>query len=117
MEEVLHGSIWYTIGRMLATDDVERLRVAASRWNRGDWYGPLGRVFFIMLTLERHKKLWHCDTDGDRVITSVRRRTPVMEGIRRDANCHGRCIYFTRMASGTLACLRTWVTHGIKGCP
>ena len=56
MEDVFHGSIWYTIGPMLATDDVVRLRVAASRWNKGDWYGSLGRVFFKMLTLERYKK-------------------------------------------------------------
>ena len=54
------------------------VRVAASRWNKGDRYGPLGRVFFNMLTLERHR-LWHYDTDGIRVITSVRRRIPVME--------------------------------------
>ena len=39
MEEVFNGSIWYTIGPVLATDDVVRLRVAASRWNKGDWYG------------------------------------------------------------------------------
>ena len=51
MEEVFHGSIWKTVGPMLATDDVVRLRVAASRWNKGDWYGPLGRVFFNMLAL------------------------------------------------------------------
>ena len=46
MGEVFRVSIWYTIGPMLATDDVVRLRVAASRWNKGDCYGPLGRVFF-----------------------------------------------------------------------
>ena len=83
MEEVM-VSIWHAIGPMLVADDVVRLRVAASRWNKGDWCGSLGRVFFNMLTLERHKKLWHYDTDGNRVITSVRRRIPVMEGIRRD---------------------------------
>ena len=53
MEEVFHGPIWYAI-----------LRVAASRWKKGDWYGPLARVFFNMLTLERHRELWHYDTDG-----------------------------------------------------
>ena len=31
MEEVFLWSIWYTTGPMLATDDVVRLRVAASR--------------------------------------------------------------------------------------
>ena len=33
---------------------------------------------------ERHRELWHYDSDGNRVITSVRMRVPVMEGIRRD---------------------------------
>ena len=84
MEEVFHGSIWFSIGPMLATNDVVRLRVAASRWNNGDRYGPLGRVFFTTLKLERHRELWHHDTDGNRVITSVRRRIPVLEGVRRD---------------------------------
>ena len=44
MEEAFHGSIWYTIAPLLATDDAVRLRVVASRWNKGDRYGPLGRV-------------------------------------------------------------------------
>ena len=69
--EVGHGGSlsWVDLGPMLATDDVVRLRVAASRWNKGDWYGPFGRVFFKMLTLARHKKLCHYDTGGNRVIT------------------------------------------------
>ena len=83
MGEVFHGLIWYAIGSMLVADDVVRLRVAAIRWNKGDWYGPLGRVFYTMLKLEKHRELWHYDTDGHRVITSARRRIPVMEGIRR----------------------------------
>ena len=69
MEDVFHTSIWYTIGPMLATEDVVRLRGVASRWNKGDWFRSLGRVFFNMLTLERHKELWHYDTDGNHVIT------------------------------------------------
>ena len=67
---------------LLATDDVVRLRVVDSRWNECDKCGPLGHVFFNMLTLQRHKELWHYDTDGNRVSTSVRRRIPIMEGIR-----------------------------------
>ena len=67
---------------MLATDDVVRLRVAASRWNKGDRYGPLGRIFFNMLKLEQHRELWHYDKDGNRLISSVRRRIPVVGGIR-----------------------------------
>ena len=69
---------------MLATDDVVRLRVAASRWNKGDLYGSLERIFFNMLKLEQHRELWHYDTDGNRVITSVRRRIPVVGGILGD---------------------------------
>ena len=57
MEEVFHGSIWYTIAVLLAADDVVRLRVAASRWNKGERYGLIGRVFFNMLTLEQHREL------------------------------------------------------------
>ena len=72
-EELFHGSIWKTVGPMLATDDVVRLRVAASRWNKGDWCGPLWT-----------RLLQHYDTDGNRVISSVRRCIPVMEGIHRD---------------------------------
>ena len=73
---------------MLATDDVVRLRVAASRWNKGDWYGPLGRVFFNMLKLERHKELWHYDTDGNRVITSVAVPRSWKVSAEMDSNCH-----------------------------
>ena len=69
---------------MLATDHAVHMRVAASRWIKGDGYGPLGRVFFNMLTLERHRQLWHYDADGNRVITSVRKRILVIGGIRRD---------------------------------
>ena len=78
-----HESIWCTNGPWLAADDVVRLRDAASRWNKGDRFGPLERVFFNMLTLERHMVLGHHDTDGNRV-TAVRMRILVMEGIRRD---------------------------------
>ena len=66
---------------------VDTTRIAwrcATLCEHGDRYGPLGRVFFNMLTLERHKELWHYDTDGNRVITSVKRRIPVMEGNRRN---------------------------------
>ena len=45
---------------------------------------PLDASSSTCLTLERHRVLWHYDTDGNRVTTSVRRRIPVMEGIRRD---------------------------------
>ena len=83
MQEVFHGSICCTISPLLATDDVVRLRVAASRWNKSD-SGHLGRVFFNMLKPERHNMLWHYDTDRNRVVTSVRRRISIMEGIRRD---------------------------------
>ena len=174
MEEVFHGSIWFSIGPILAADDVVRLRVAASRWNKGDCCGPLGRVFFNMLTVERHSELGHYDTDGNRVITSVRRRVPVMEGIRRDGlqlprkvkshdgqeveemdlafygkgrlalskegtavtrprhtSCFGEVHLLhtngiwdlpgywkrPRLKFRKVACLWTWVTHGIKGCP
>ena len=55
MEEVSHGSIWFSIGPMLAVNDMVRLRVAASRWNKGDWYGPLGRDFFHMFEHEQHR--------------------------------------------------------------
>ena len=61
----------FTIRPILAADNVVRLRFAASRWKKSDWFGPLGRIFFNMLTLERYKKLWKYDTDGNHVFTSV----------------------------------------------
>ena len=82
LEEVFHGSIWYTISPMLATDDVVRLCVVASRWNECDRYGSLGHFFFTLVKLEQYRELWHYDGDGSRVKISVRRRTPIMEGIR-----------------------------------
>ena len=84
MEEAFHGSIWCTIAPLLVTVDAARLRVVASRWNKGDPYGPRGRVFFNMLTLDRHGGLWHHDTHGNRVTTSVQRRIPVLENMRKD---------------------------------
>ena len=57
MEDAFHGSIWYTIPPLLVTDDAVGLRVVASRWNKGDRYGPFGRVFFNMITLERNREL------------------------------------------------------------
>ena len=83
MEEVFMYRSGKQIAPLLATDDGVRLRVAPTRWNKGDLYGPLG-VFFTMLKLEQHKELWHYDTDSNRVITWVRRRILVLEGIRRD---------------------------------
>ena len=75
MEEVFHGPTWCTIRHLLATDDVVRLGVVASCWNECDRYGPLGHVFFTLLKLEQYRELWHYDRDGNRVNTSVRRRT------------------------------------------
>ena len=43
---------------------------------------PLGRIFFNMLTLE-DRELWHYDTDGNRVTTSVQRRIPVLDNMRK----------------------------------
>ena len=84
VEEAFHGSIWYTVTPLLVTDDAVRVRVVVSRWNKGDRCGPLGRVFFNMLTLERHRELWHYDTDGNRVTTMVKRRVLVLENMRID---------------------------------
>ena len=41
MEEVLYGSEWNMISVLLTTDDVVKIRTAASRWNVGDRYGML----------------------------------------------------------------------------
>ena len=65
---------------MLATVDVVRLRVMASRWNECDRYDP--HVFFTLLKLELYRELWHYNRDGNRVYTLVRKRIPIMEGIR-----------------------------------
>ena len=64
-------------GSLLATDDVVRLRVVASRWNECDRYGSLGHVFFTLLRLEQYRELWHYDIDGNRVSTSVPRQCAV----------------------------------------
>ena len=37
-----------------------------------------------MLKLDQHRELWHYDSDGNRVCTSIRKRIPFMEGIRSD---------------------------------
>ena len=37
-----------------------------------------------MLKLDQHRELWHYDSDGNRVCTSMRKRIPFMEGIRSD---------------------------------
>ena len=36
-----------------------------------------------MLTLEKHREVWHHDTDGNRVTTSVKRRIPVLENMQK----------------------------------
>ena len=68
----------------LTTDDAVMLRTVTSRWNEGNRYGALGDVFFKMLKHDQHKKVWHYESDGNRVCTSLRKRNPFTEGIRRD---------------------------------
>ena len=68
MEEVLCRLICRTIG------SIGDWQLGGSPWTR----------LVIMLTFELHRELWRYDTDGTRVITSVRKRLLVMEGIRRD---------------------------------
>ena len=84
MEEILYGSIWCMICRLLTTDDAVRLRTLASRWNGRDRYGALGHAFFTLLKLDQYREVWHYDSDCNRVCTPLRKRIPFMEGIRRD---------------------------------
>ena len=51
MEDVLYGSVWGLISRLLAPDDVVKIRTAACRWNVGDKYGLLGDTFFFLLKM------------------------------------------------------------------
>ena len=79
MEEVLHGSVW-----RLTTNDVVKLRTAASRRNAGD----------TLLKMKPFEKYWHCDPQGEREHTLVRLRKRIMDGIRK-FGLHlpsGRCV-------------------------
>ena len=85
MEEILYGSIWCMISPLLTTDDaVMLISTVTCRWNGENRHGALGYAFFMMLKLDQYKKVWHLDSDGNRVCTLLRMRNPFMEGIRRD---------------------------------
>ena len=45
MDDVLSGSVWNTVGPMLDTDDVIRVRVAAKCWNDDRRLGKMGKNF------------------------------------------------------------------------
>ena len=63
---------------LVTTDDAVILRTVASRWNEGNRYGALGYAFFTTLKLDQYRELWHYDSDGNRVCTSLRKRIPFM---------------------------------------
>ena len=70
-------------GRSLSWVDLVHTWPHAGYRRRG--YADGTRVIdTVPLKLEQHRELWHYDTDGNRVIASVRRFIPVMDGICRD---------------------------------
>ena len=69
MDEVLFGSVWNTVGPMLETDDVVRMRVAPKCWNDGRRYGKMGNVFFQLLHSDLLVKHWYQDAEGYKLCT------------------------------------------------
>ena len=83
MEEVFYGSIWYTIGPLLTTDDAVKSRTVTSRWNVVNRYGALGDFYFMMLQSDQYEKQSDYDSDGNQVYTMSRKRNPIMDSFRR----------------------------------
>ena len=83
MEDILHGSVWCMNSSMLTTDDVVMLRTVTSRLNLVNRNGALGDFQFMMLQSDPYEKKLLCDSDGNRVCTMLRKRSPIMDSFRR----------------------------------
>ena len=83
MEEVFYGSIWYTIGPLLTTDDAVKSRTVTSRWNVVNRYGAVVDFYFMMLQSDQYEKQSDYDSDGNQVYTMSRKRNPIMDIFRR----------------------------------
>ena len=83
MEEVLYGSVWGLISRLLATDDVVKIRTAACRWNVGDKYGLLGDTFFFLLKMNSSRSPGTMIRKVNARDTLLRLRNPILDGIRK----------------------------------
>ena len=83
MEEVFFGSIWCMISPLLTTDDAVMLRKVTSRWIEENKYRALGDFFFMMLQSDLNEQKWHYDSDGNRVCTMLRKRSPIMDSFHK----------------------------------
>ena len=92
MDEILYGSIWRMASPLLTTDDVVRLRGVASRWNVGNRCGEMGEFYFLPLQNDPYEKHWHCDMNGDKKYTMLKKNDSFVEGFRK-WRLYGPCFH------------------------
>ena len=53
-----------------------------SRWSVGGCHEEIGEFHFLPLQSDPYEKHWHCDSDGNKTYTMLKKNNPLMEGFR-----------------------------------